>query len=270
MRIGISSWTYPWAIGVPGFLQPPQPMKLSGLLERAAALKVGVVQIADNLPLHKLDPIEQRDAHQQAAGLGLTIEVGTRGVQPTHLLQYLEIAAEFGATILRTLTHSADSQPNLEEAETWIRQVNPAFESAGVVLGLENYEKHTCQELAGLVRRIASRNLGICLDTVNSLGTLETPKDVVEILGPFTVNLHVKDFEIGRVPQMMGFQVTGAAPGAGKLDIPWLLGQMRSRENISAILEQWPPLRETVDATIANEANWAAQGVDYLRLCGCT
>jgi sugar phosphate isomerase/epimerase len=245
-------------------------MKLSGLLEQAAALKVGVVQIADNLPLHKLDSLEHRDAHQQAAELGITIEVGTRGVEPTHLLRYLEIAAEFDARLLRTLTHNAESQPDLEQAEKWIRQVLPAFESAGVVLGLENYEKHTCHDLAGLVERIGSRNLGICLDTVNSLGTLETPKDVVEILGPFTVNLHIKDFEIARVPQMMGFQVSGARAGAGKLDIPWLLKQISSRNDVSAILEQWPPLKETLESTIANEGKWAMHGVEYLRSCGCT
>src|SRR5258708_22870659 len=117
MQIGISSWTYPWAIGVSGFAPPSRTMTLSGLVEQAALLKVGVVQIADNLPLHKLDPIERRDAREQAEELGLAIEVGTRGVEPAHLLCYLEIAAEFDAVLLRTLTHNGDSQPQLEHAE---------------------------------------------------------------------------------------------------------------------------------------------------------
>jgi sugar phosphate isomerase/epimerase len=270
MQIGISSWTYPWAIGVSGFAPPSRPMTLSGLLEQAALLKVGVVQIADNLPLHKLDPIERRDAREQAEELGLAIEVGTRGVEPAHLLCYLEIAAEFDAVLLRTLTHNGDSQPQLEHAEEWIRQVLPQFEEAGITLGLENYEKHSCRDLAALVRRIDSRNLGICLDTVNSLGSLETPKDVVKHLGPFTVNLHIKDFAIDRVPQMMGFVVSGSPAGAGRLEIPWLLEQVASQNNTSAVLEQWPPLLETGEATIANERSWAEQGVRYLRSCGCT
>ncbi len=62
MRLGISSWTYPWAIGVSGFPQPVRPIRLADLLERAAVLKVGVVQVADNLPLHELDSVELRDA----------------------------------------------------------------------------------------------------------------------------------------------------------------------------------------------------------------
>jgi hypothetical protein len=99
---------------------------------------------------------------------------------------------------------------------------------------------------------------------------LETPKEVVENLGPFTVNLHIKDFVIDRVPQMMGFVVSGAPAGAGRLEIPWLLKQIAPQGNTSAVLEQWPPLLETVEATIANERNWAEQGVKYLRSCGCT
>jgi hypothetical protein len=108
------------------------------------------------------------------------------------------------------------------------------------------------------------------LDTVNSLGALETPEVVVETLAPLTVNLHIKDFVIDRVPQMMGFVVSGVPAGTGKLAIPWLLGQMPVGNDVSAILEQWPPLRESVEATIAMEQEWAERGVQYLRSCGCT
>jgi sugar phosphate isomerase/epimerase len=270
MRIGISSWTYPWAIGASGFTRPAQPLRLAGLLERASALEVGVVQIADNLPLHELDPAELRDARDQASSLGLTIEVGTRGVEPEHLRRYLSIAVELKAVLLRTLTHSADSQPSLQQAEKWIHEVLPEFESQGVTLGLENYEKHSCRELAALVRRLESRSVGVCLDTVNSLGALETPECVVETLASLTVNLHVKDFMIERVPQMMGFVIRGAPAGAGMLDIPWLLREMPPGNNVSAILEQWPPFKESVEATVSMEQEWAEQGVQYLRSCGCT
>src|SRR3954467_3220080 len=89
VRLGISSWTYPWAIGVSGFPPPVRAIRLADLLERASQLKVGVVQVADNLPLHKMDTTELRDARDQAASLGIKIEIGTRGVEPEHLLRYL-------------------------------------------------------------------------------------------------------------------------------------------------------------------------------------
>ena len=53
MRLGIGSYTYGWAIGVSGHA-PERPMGALDLLERAAELGVGLVQVADNLPLHRL------------------------------------------------------------------------------------------------------------------------------------------------------------------------------------------------------------------------
>jgi sugar phosphate isomerase/epimerase len=270
VRLGISSWTYPWAIGVSGFPPPVRPIKLADLLDRASVLKVGVVQVADNLPLHKLDAAELRDARDQAGTLGITIEIGTRGVEPDHLLRYLNLAVGFDAVLVRTLTHTAESQPSLGQAEKWIRKVLPEFEAQGVTLGIENYEAHSCCDLAALVRRLDSGHVGICLDTVNSLGALETPERAIETLAPLTVNLHIKDFVIDRVPQKMGFVVSGAPAGSGRLAIPWLLEQMPAVKNVSAILEQWPPLRESVEATVAMEQEWAERGVRYLRSCGCT
>src|ERR1700730_4157186 len=148
MRLGISSWTYPWAIGVSGFPQPVRPIRLADLLERAAVLKVGVVQVADNLPLHKLDSAELRDARDQTAGLGLRIEIGTRGVEPAHLLRYLRLAGEFEAVVLRTLLLGVEQSSSLIDAEKWIREVLPEFEAEGITLCLENYEKHSCHDLA--------------------------------------------------------------------------------------------------------------------------
>ena len=54
MRLGISSFTYVWSVGVPGFFAPSQPLAPGGLLEKAVQLGVRVVQIADNLPLDRL------------------------------------------------------------------------------------------------------------------------------------------------------------------------------------------------------------------------
>jgi sugar phosphate isomerase/epimerase len=245
-------------------------MKLSDLLERASALKVKVVQVADNLPLHELDSAELDDIRDQAAGLGLTIEIGTRGIEPAHLLRYMSLAVQLDAVLLRTITDSFESHPSLELAERWLRGVLPKLEDLGITLGLENYETHSCIDLAALIRRLESHNVGVCLDTVNSLGALEPLACVVNTLAPLTVNLHIKDFVIDRVPQMMGFVVSGAPAGAGRLDIPWLLGQMPPGNNVSAILEQWPPLRESVETTVAIEQEWAERGVQYLRSCGCT
>ncbi len=108
--------------------------------------------------------------------------------------------------------------------------------------------------------------VGICLDTVNSFGALEGPQVVVDTLGPLTVNLHVKDFTIFRASHMMGFTVEGRPAGQGKLDIPWLLGELkRHGRECNAILELWTPPESSLDETIRKEQQWAEESVTYLR-----
>ncbi len=253
MKVGISSWTYPWAIGVDGY-PPPNPMTAAGLLERARALGAEVVQIADNLPL-ETPPSSQL----LEAAAGITLELGTRGTDPANLLRYLELAVSLGARLLRTL-------PGENGNEDRLREVLPDFERYGVVLAIENYELMPAAELAGLVRRLDSPWVGVCLDTVNSLGALETPEYTIETLAPHAVNIHVKDFEITRVTHKMGFEVAGCPAGAGRLDLPRLLDRVRAYgRDPNLILEQWPPLGASLEETIAGEAAWAETGLEYLK-----
>ena len=233
-------------------------------------LKVSVVQIADNLPLDSLSAAELHDLREQAADLGLSIEVGTRGVEPDVLRKYLRIADNLDARLMRTLVSCPGRRLSLEDAENCLRPLLPEFADHGIMLSLENYEAYPCIELAKLVRRLESNYIGICLDTVNSLGALEVPKCVVETLAPLTVNLHIKDFVIERIPAKIGFLVRGAQAGCGLLDIPWILRQMPPDRDLSVILEQWPPLESSVEAAVALEQEWATGGVEYLRECGCT
>ena len=89
MRLGISSWTYPWSIGVPGYPQPAQPLTPLGLLERTRQFGLDVLQIADNCPLEELTGAGLDTLAGQALKWGITLEAGTRGVEPDRLLRYL-------------------------------------------------------------------------------------------------------------------------------------------------------------------------------------
>ncbi len=101
---------------------------------------------------------------------------------------------------------------------------------------------------------------------MNSLGALETPREVVALLGPHTINLHVKDFEIRRIDTMMGYLVTGCPAGEGRLDIPWLVGEIRRHgRDPNLILELWPPYAGSVDETMAMEREWVARSVRFLK-----
>ena len=89
---------------------------------------------------------------------------------------------------------------------------------------------------------------------------------MLEVLGPRTVNLHIKDFEIFRPRHQKGFIIEGRPAGQGRLDIPRLLARLRALgRDPNAILELWPPPEADSAAAAAKEAIWAAESVSYLR-----
>jgi sugar phosphate isomerase/epimerase len=266
MKLGLSSFTYTWAVGVPG--HPPQErLTARGLLEAANCYDVQVVQFADNLPLAELPPGELDKCIAYARRHRISVELGTRGIADTrNLLAYLDLARRLGAPFVRVVVDSKGHKPSPEECVSLLRPLLPRFADAGVKLAIENHDRFTSAMLVQIVEQLGPAQVGICLDTVNSFGALEGPEIVVRTLAPYTLNLHVKDFTIARVDSQMGFVVNGCAAGQGRLDVTWLLDQLRAAgRDVNAILELWTPFGPTLDDTIAREAVWAEESVQYLR-----
>src|SRR5690606_5281401 len=111
--------------------------------------------------------------------------------------------------------------------------------------------------LAAIVERLDSPHVGICLDTANSLGCMEGIDHVLEVLGPWVVNLHIKDVRVFRPSHLKGFIVEGRPAGQGQIDIPRLLERLRAfNRDPNAILELWPPPADDVDQAVAREEEW--------------
>jgi len=266
MELGIASWTVPWAIGMPGYPAPPRPLTPVGLLDKAVSLGVGIVQIADNLPLENLTVRELERLAEAARGHRLALEAGTRGLSPAHLRKYLEVCRHTKAAVLRTLSHTSNSKPTIQEAASWILEVLPEFEAAGVAIALENNEAHTVKEYAWLMREVGSPFLGICLDTANSLGRPETLDRVVGELAEHAIMVHIKDYDIHRIDTRMGFEVVGKPAGEGKVDFDLLFSALRYHQRTpSVILEHWPPFVDTIERTIELEEEWVRRSIAFLR-----
>jgi sugar phosphate isomerase/epimerase len=264
VRLGLSSYTYTWAVGVPGF-EPEQPLSPDDLLERAAHLGVPVVQFADNLPLHAASP-DVEGLARRARRLGLDLEVGTRGIDRDNLRTYVAIAAAVGSPFLRIVVDTADRHPSATEVVNSLGALRDDFTSAGVTLAIENHDRFTAAELAGIIGALGTDWSGVVLDTVNSFGALEGPEVVIPTLAPIAVNLHVKDFVITRASHMMGFLVQGRPAGRGRLDIPSLFSTIRRyRDDVTAVLELWTPPQESLESTIETERRWAEESVSYLK-----
>ena len=98
MQLGLSSYTYTWAVGVPGSM-PLKPLSPEDLVDKAVAAGLGLVQIADNLPLEKMSEKELIDLEKYSSGKGVEIEMGGRGLTPEHTIQCLETAKSLNSPI---------------------------------------------------------------------------------------------------------------------------------------------------------------------------
>ncbi|MCC7373627.1 MAG: sugar phosphate isomerase/epimerase [Verrucomicrobiales bacterium] len=265
MKLGLGSYAFAWAIGIPGH-RPSRPMDARGLLAEARRLGVRVVQICDNLPLHHLTGAELADIEAEARDSGIAVEVGTRGLRMEGMREYLRLAVRFGSPFVRIVVDSPGDEPPPDEVVARLRRLIPEYHDAGVRIAIENHDRFRCQTLVSILDRAGPEQVGICLDTVNSFGALEGPEVVVRTLAPHTLSLHVKDFTIARVDSMLGFVVTGSPAGEGRLDLPWLFKSLQAAgREVNAILETWPPLGPTPEATVARERDWAERSVRHLR-----
>jgi 3-oxoisoapionate decarboxylase len=184
MKLGISTWSLPWSVGVPGYPQPERPLDAIDLVTRASDLGVGVLQIADNLPLHTLTEPELAHLAEAARRHGIALEVGTRGLDRDHLVRYIDIAAQVRARALRTVLPGAMlAADDVATAEMAIRAVIGALDKHNVTLALENNEAFSALQYSQLTQRISGPHVGICLDTANSVGRPEPLQTLVDQLG---------------------------------------------------------------------------------------
>lgn len=257
MKAGLSTYACSWAIGIPGST-PNKPLTVDGFLQRAKEKRFSLVQIADNLPLDVFAEEELIRVKQLADELGIDIEVGTRGLTEENMERYLDIARILGASLLRVVAAGPGINPGPEEIVRILGGLESAAVRSGIKIGLENHDSMSSGELARIMERLSSPNIGICLDTVNSFGALEGPETVIGRLSPYVVNIHLKDFRIYRQDHGMGFILDGTPAGEGQLDIPALLAHkhIAGRKDITAVLELWVPRRSSVEKTIRTEEEW--------------
>src|SRR5262245_48866372 len=114
MELGLSSYSYGWAVGVPGH-PPPRPMTEDDLLDCVRGFDLKLLQIGDNLPLHtfsaeRLDRLAGRARSDQ-----IKLEIGTRGLTVERVARYAAIARKLGARLIRIVIDDAGPRPRPDE-----------------------------------------------------------------------------------------------------------------------------------------------------------
>jgi len=265
MQLGISSYTYTWSIGVPGSL-PTRQMSAKDLVDRAVAFGLKLVQIADNLPIENFTDVELDNLYAYAFKKGVSIEMGGRGLTTEHTLKCLKAAEILHSPILRMVIDGAGFEPDIPDVIQIISDLLPEFESRKIRLAIENHDRLKAREFEQIIQAINSEWVGICLDSVNSMGAGEGFEPVAEILIPYTINLHLKDFSIRRVSHKMGLIIEGTPAGSGMLNISDLIFKLNQLGRChSAILELWTPPETDLKDTISKEEEWADRSIKYLK-----
>ncbi len=265
MHLGISSYSFPWAVDAGNKSHSNKNTALK-LLRYATKHAVKYVQFGDNLPLHLLSIQDQKKIKQTADQAGIKLEVGTRGLTLKHIQEYISIAAFFQSPFLRVVIDDTGYHPSEREVLRIIKKTLPLLKEKNIILAIENHDRFSSLSLQKIILATDPELVGICLDTANSIGAGEGINEVLNILSPYTINLHIKDISIKRVSHKMGFTVEGTAAGEGMLNIPYIIKKIEQTGRCkTATLEVWSNPLSTASSTIIKEKKLVEKSIHYLK-----
>lgn len=266
MKLGISSYSYGWSIGKAGYPKEMKTFSCMDLIRKAVDLKIFLVQIADNLPLHKQTEKELIELKDLSEEYGISLETGTKGIDTAHIQKYIDISTFLNSSILRCVIDTAENKPTPEETIVQLEKLVPFLERSQVKLAIENHDRFTADTLNYILDRIDTNFIGICYDTANSFGCLEGPMEVLEKLENKIINVHIKDIKVDRLPHKYGFTIYGSPAGYGQLDIKAIINKLRSiKSDPNVILELWTPPEQNMDQTVKKEQEWVRKSIMQLR-----
>lgn len=263
MYLGLSTYTFPWHQELAK--ASPAPFTFVDMLQFAYDKQVNYFQFGDNYPLHLFSDRELKELKQTASDKNIRLQAGTRGLTVDNMQRYITIAQTLGSAFLRVVIDDIHYEPSAEEVIQTILTLIPSLKQAGVVLAIENHDRFRAKALVNIIEATNPEWVAICLDTANSLGAGEGIHEIAPLLLPYTINVHIKDFNIARGQHKMGFTISGAAAGEGMLNIPWLIAECKKYERCAtATLELWMNREESDEDTLAKEINWINKSITFL------
>jgi sugar phosphate isomerase/epimerase len=206
-------------------------------LEYCAARQVQVVHFSEIRFIGSLDPQNLRKVREQAARLGLEVEIGMKSICPTskmfdasqgtakqQLERMIDSAHIVGSKIVRAVLGSADDrrpgpiEAHIEDTVRVLQSVRPKAVDSNIKIAIENHAGDMqARELKMLVEEAGRDFVGVCLDSGNPLWTIEDPHLTLDTLHPYVLTSHVRDSAVWKVPQ--GAAVTWVQMGRGNVDI---------------------------------------------------
>jgi sugar phosphate isomerase/epimerase len=139
----------------------------------------------------------------------------------------IRTAENAGVSIVRTVTMSGRRYETFDTAANFQKFAGQALNSLNlaarvvsrskILLAVENHKDWRADELLGMLKKVGCEQIGICLDTGNSIALLEDPMEVVETLAPKALTSHFKDMAVEEYRE--GFLLSEVPLGTGMLDL---------------------------------------------------
>ena len=114
MTVGLSTYAFFWQHSDAA----PAPLTVVQMLEQTRDLSGGVFQICDYPAIETTSDADLAEIRGAARAADIQLELGTRGVQTAHLLNYLDLATKLDVTFVRSMLNTADHRPSVPEAVT--------------------------------------------------------------------------------------------------------------------------------------------------------
>jgi len=269
MKLGLDSYSYHLAFGAHPDFTPSQKMDLFQFMDRVKELGLDGFQID---PMHL---VSQKDSYLReilaySKEKNLFLEYGTMGIKAECLMNELDTCAKLESTILRTFIgfDRYDKKINIHlEIESAIEHLNKVKNRAAelnIKIAIENHGDVSSDELVDIVEKVASPNVGICLDLGNALVTFEDPLEAAKKMAPYTFTTHFKDYAIKMTNY--GFKVCGAALGNGNIDLRAALKILTEKTSLDKIILEIPVEAESEEQTaLKKEDTIVLKSVEYAR-----
>jgi len=269
MKLGLDSYSYHLAFGAHPDFTPSQKMDLFQFMDRVKELGLDGFQID---PMHL---VSQKDSYLReilaySKEKNLFLEYGTMGIEADWLMNELDTCAKLESTILRTFIgfDRYDKKINIHlEIESAIEHLNKVKNRAAelnIKIAIENHGDVSSDELVDIVEKVASPNVGICLDLGNALVTFEDPLEAAKKMAPYTFTTHFKDYAIKMTNY--GFKVCGAALGNGNIDLRAALKILTEKTSLDKIILEIPVEAESEEQTaLKKEDTIVLKSVEYAR-----
>ncbi len=235
-RVGAVAYGYQYSIGLFSYKdRPGEKFDAVKFVEANHAAGGEVAQLYHSM-VRDLDEDGLKRLRRRAEELDVLLEVHGGGalgkwskyedtMQQAATLGCKVVGCTFGMLMRPDKIATLDAwDEHTKQCEARLRELAPLAKSLGLTIGVENHLDFSVEELRDLIKRVNSPHVGVIFDVGNTIGTLDDPTEAADILGPYTVATHYKDFAIEEVAR--GFRFTMVPLGCGSLRLPEITARL--------------------------------------------